>query len=339
MSELLLVVAPVLLAFFLAGVLSPFEALGWWAGWYGEDEAEPGEAAEPVHADRFVIFLSGINNASGEAFAEREVAFLKRLKSDLAETATVLVDDIFPYSVTERALTGRRTFAWFWRWAVRMRLSGPKLAGFLINIRNLWQVAVSADSRYGPMYNQGSAAMLRSGLRRHGYREGSGVPVTLIGYSGGGQVALGAAPHLNRSVRADVSIISLGGVMSADPGLLTLRHLYHLFGNRDNVQRLGSIFFPGRWPFVPSPWNTAKKRGIVELVSMGPADHTGPDGYLDAEKFLPDGRSYLDATIDKILELLRREGQDDPDPAQGSPAADGSRYPKPSSSNHLPASR
>lgn len=339
MTELLLVVALLLLAFFLAGVLSPFEALGWWAGWYGDDHKTLEEPGEPVEADRFVIFLSGINSVSGEAFAPREVEFLKRLKRDLAETDTVLVDDVFPYSVTERALTGRRMFAWFWRWALRMKVSGPKVAGFLINIRNLWQVAVSADRRYGPVYNQGSAAMLRNGLRRHGYREGSGVPVTLIGYSGGGQVALGAAPHLGTMIRAPVSIISLGGVMSADPGLLTLRHLYHLYGSRDQTQRLGSIFFPGRWPFVPSPWNTAKKRGVVELVSMGRADHTGPDGYLDAEKFLPDGRSYLDATLDKILELLRREGQEDAAPAPFPPAADGSTYPKPSSSNHRPASR
>ena len=315
MSELLLVVALIVLAFFLAGVLSPFEALGWWAGWYGDDEGGPQEAAETVRADRFVIFLSGINNASGEAFAEREVAFLKRLRRELADTDTVLVDDIFPYSVTERALTGRRAFAWFWRWAVRMHLSGPKVAGLLINLRNLWQVAVSADSRYGPIYNQGSAAMLRNGLRRHGYAEGSGVPVTLIGYSGGGQVAVGAAPHLRTMVEADVSVISLGGVMSADPGLLTLGRLYHLFGSRDNVQRIGSIFFPGRWPFVPSPWNTAKARGIVELVPMGKIDHTGPDGYLDEDSFLPDGRSFLDATLEKISELLRREGQDPVSPA------------------------
>lgn len=319
--ELFLGLGLLLLTFLLAGVLSPFEALGWWAGWYGDDEQEPPpEPVAPVQAARFVVFLSGINSVSGEAFAEREVAFLARLKRELADTDAVLVDDIFPYSVLERALTGRRTFAWFWRWALRMKVSGPGVAGFLINIRNFWQVAVSADSRYGPIYNQGSAAMLLSGLRRHGYAEGSRVPVTLIGYSGGGQVALGAAPHLKMRIRAPVSIISLGGVMSADPGLLTLEHLYHLHGDRDNTQRLGNIFFPGRWPFVPSPWNTAKKRGVVELVPMGPTDHTGPGGYLDAESFLPDGRSFLDQTVETMTELLRREVRS---PVRVYPVADG----------------
>ena len=254
MLEFLLFLALLVLVFLLAGVLSPFEALGWWAGWYGDDEPRTDVSAgplEPVQAERFVVFLSGINSVSGESLAGREIAFLERLKRELMDSATVLVDDIFPYSVTERALTGRRVFAWFWRWTLRTKISGAGAARFLINIRNFWQVAVSADSRYGPIYNQGSATMILHGLRRNGYTVGSGVPVTLIGYSGGGQVALGAAPHLKRTVQVPISIISLGGVMSADPGVLTLEHLYHLYGARDNVQRLGSVFFPGRWPAIP----------------------------------------------------------------------------------------
>lgn len=308
--EVLLFLGLAFLVFLFAGVLSPFEALGWWAGWYGDDEQQGlEERAPPSSAGHFVVFLSGINNVSGEAFAEREVAFIKRLKRELADTRALLVDDIFPYSVTERPLTGRRVFARFWRWALRTKVSGPGLAGFLINLRNLWQVAVSADSRYGPIYNQGSANMLLSGLQRHGYVPGSGVPVTLIGYSGGGQVAVGAAPHLKTIIRAPISVISLGGVISADPGLLTLEHLYHLYGARDNVQRLGSIFFPGRWPFIPSPWNSARKRGVVELIPMGPTDHTGPGGYLDEGSLLPDGRSYLDGTVETITCLIRREAR------------------------------
>ena len=311
MLELLLFLGLLILAFLVAGVLSPFEALGWWAGWYGDDESQkvdtPTEPVHPVQAERFVVFLSGINSVSGESLAEREIVFLERLKRELTDSATVLVDDIFPYSVTERPLTGHRVFAWFWRWIVRTKISGAGAARFLINIRNLWQVAVSADSRYGPIYNQGSAAMILHGLRRNGYSVGSGVPLTLIGYSGGGQVALGAAPHLKRTVQVPISIISLGGVMSADPGVLTLEHLYHLYGARDNVQRLGSIFFPGRWPIIPSPWNTAKKHHIVELVFMGPPDHTGPGGYLDEACSLPDGRSYLDATVEMMTRLLHRE--------------------------------
>lgn len=310
MTEVALFVGLALIVFLFAGVLSPFEALGWWAGWYGreQDELVPQgleESRAASKADHFVVFLSGINSVSGEAFAEREIAFLARLKGEL--TDAVLVDDIFPYSVTEQPLTGQRVFAKFWRWALRRKLSGPGLTGFLINLRNLWQVAVSADSRYGPIYNQSSATMILGGLKRHGYAVGSGVPITIIGYSGGGQIAVGAAPHLKRIVPAPIVVVSLGGVMSADPGLLTLEHVYHLYGQRDMVQRLGSIFFPGRWPFIPSPWNSAKAKGIVELIPMGPPDHTGPKGYLDEESHLPDGRSYLDATVDTIAGLIHAQ--------------------------------
>ena len=141
MLELLLFLSVLVLTFLLAGVLSPFEALGWWAGWYGDEEhqptLEPPPQSEPVHAARFVVFLSGINSVSGESLAEREIAFLQRLKRELADSDTVLVDDVFPYSVTERPLTGRRVFAWFWRWALRTKISGAGAARFLINLRNL----------------------------------------------------------------------------------------------------------------------------------------------------------------------------------------------------------
>lgn len=315
-TDILLFCALAVIVFLFAGVLSPFEALGWWAGWYGrEGEGDTGGGddlgaqtpAKGPRAHHYVVFLSGINSVSGEAFAEREIAFLARLKRDLPNVC--VVDDIFPYSVTEQPLTGSRVFARFWRWALKRKLSGPGLAGFLINLRNLWQVGVSADSRYGPVYNQGSANMILGGLKRHGYRVGSGVPVTMIGYSGGGQIAVGAAPHLKKILQAPITVVSLGGVMSADPGLLSLERLYHLFGERDNVQRLGSIFFPGRWPFIPSPWNSAKARGVVKLIPMGPADHTGPGGYLDERSRLPDGRSYLEATVQTITRLIHEEAR------------------------------
>ena len=68
--------------------------------------------------------------------------------------------------MTNRALTGQRTFARIWRWILARKIAGRKLVGFLINVRNLWQVVVSADRRYGPMYNEGSAELFLAGLAR-----------------------------------------------------------------------------------------------------------------------------------------------------------------------------
>ncbi len=311
LPDLLTLALVALIGFLIAGALSPFEALGWWAGWYGQplEQSAPesddaslamSQELQPRH---FVVFLSGIHSVSDEVFAGRELALLERLDAKLLDTVIV---EVFPYSVTNRALTGQRTFARFWRWALKRKLSGATLAGFLINLRNVWQVAVSADRRYGPIYNQGSAEMLERALRRHGYEVGSGVPVTLIGYSGGGQIAMGAAPYLKEALDAPIQVLSLGGVLSADPGLLSLDKLYHLYGTRDMVQRLGAIFFPGRWRLLPhSAWNRAKEEGIVELIDLGPVKHTGRGGYLDDKSLRPDGKSFLDATVEAIVRAIQ----------------------------------
>lgn len=71
--------------FLIAAFCAPLEALGWWAGWYGEEvTARPtvGELAAPVAGDlpisRFVVYLDGIGQASYEALPEGE-DFLRRL--------------------------------------------------------------------------------------------------------------------------------------------------------------------------------------------------------------------------------------------------------------------
>ncbi|MEZ4635055.1 MAG: hypothetical protein R2856_08795 [Caldilineaceae bacterium] len=84
-------------------------------------------------------------------------------------------------------LTGQPFFAHIWRWALRRKLSRhwlERLAGYLINVRNLWQVAMSIDKRYGPIYNQALAQVLIYTLGRHGYDPAQRRPIILIGYSG-----------------------------------------------------------------------------------------------------------------------------------------------------------
>jgi hypothetical protein len=320
-SDLLILVLVLVVIFLLAGTFSPFEALGWWAGWYGHEFEPPTlgalEPSPPTDTQHFVVFLSGINNASAEAYAEREEDFLQGLNLALPHTA--MVDGVFPYSVTNLALTGQRLFAWLWRWALERKLRGPKMIGFLINVRNFWQVAVSADKRYGPIYNQGCGDIILRSLRERGYRLGSGVPVTLIGYSGGAQIAVGAAPHLKALLRAPVSVIALGGVISADPGLLELEHLYYLYGRHDMVQRFGQAVFPGRWRLLPhSPWNQARLQGIIQRIPMGPMTHTGARGYL-SEKKLPGGRTHLEYTLGTIRRIVTAIGMD----VSGEPPARG----------------
>jgi hypothetical protein len=336
-------------ALLIAGALAPLEALGWWAGWYGDpvDEAELdpaldvgveappgppcGEDAHGIEAarvaappavegapgpggaaggavDPWVVFLSGVHAVDAEGYVRREAALLERLRRSLPRGRVI---QVFPYSVTDRALTGERVFAGLWRLALRAKTSrrrATQMLGFVINLRNVWQVLVSADRRYGPFYNRGSAALIVRALRRRGLAAGGRGDdrprIVLIGYSGGAQVAAGAAPFVEEATGAVVTVVSLGGVIAADPGLLAAEAVWHLHGRRDRVQRLSAWAFPGRWRLLPwSPWNVARHRGALRTVVIGPCDHTGTGGYLDADARVADGRSYFDVTADVLTAI------------------------------------
>jgi hypothetical protein len=272
-------------ALILAALLSPLETLGWWAGWYGDtvDTTRlPGTLENAVVADqvsRYIVYLDGIGQ-SQYTYAPEAEEFLERLGRALPEM--VLIRGIMPYSVLNRSLTSDRPFSWFWRlvnWLRAKRSLG--MLGILINIRNMLVVSVSADGRYGPIYNRGMAQLIYNSLLDHGYKPGSQVPITLLGFSGGGEISMGSAPFLKQVLDAPMDIISLAGVFSGHNAILRLEHIYHLVGDKDPVERLGPILFPKRWKLMGlSYWNRAKRRGEVTFISLGPVGHQTPGGVL-----------------------------------------------------------
>jgi hypothetical protein len=304
-----------LVGFFVLGLLvwaafSPFETLGWWAGWFGDTiyaEEFPSDGlvrAVRPNADSYIIFFSGVGRVSGETLSYREREFLRRLA--VALPRTVVIDDIFPYSVNNLPLTGQPFFWWIWRWALRRKLNGPQLAGYLINVRNIWQVAVSLDKRYGPIYNQSMAEVILHGLLRYDYDVAGAAPVYIIGYSGAAQMAIGAVTYLREWIQGPVYVISLGGIFSSDPGLLAVDQVYHLSGTADRAQ-ISSYILPGRWPlFVTSEWNRARRQRKITAINVGPIGHTGSGGYLDAKSELADGTSFVDKTVGTIAEIVHR---------------------------------
>ena len=152
-----------LLGVLLIGLLAPLESLGWWAGWSGEANVPSHDAgvAMPRHV---LVYLSGIGSISGDELLAEEARFLDHLQPLLPDV--VIVRDVFPYSVRGVGLTGARVFARFWQLLDRMRLNGDWLLSSLINVRNVFQVAVAADPRYGPIFACGVAqviAMLLAG--------------------------------------------------------------------------------------------------------------------------------------------------------------------------------
>ncbi len=304
-----------IIAFLFAALLAPLEALGWWAGWYGEPVATIAATASPATGDqaaqaspyhRYLVYLDGIGQGSAQQYLPDVEDFLRALATALPPEVC-LVRDVLSYSVMNQPLTSaHRPLAFFWQLAEWLRLKNPQsLLGYVINIRNVLQVSVSADQRYGPIYNRGIAQRLYDSLLRQGYIPGSGIPVTMIGYSGGGQVAAGTAAFLKQAIQAPIELISLGGVMSGNNRYLQLEHLYHFEGEKDDVQRLGPRMFPGRRPFLfLSYWNRARRAGKITIVPLRGVGHNVPGGLLDPNLVLPDGRTALQRTIDYILDIL-----------------------------------
>jgi hypothetical protein len=258
--------------------------------------------ANRTDADAYVLFLTGVG-AMGTDVDPWEQRLVDLLRAGLS--SSVVLAGLFPFTVRDDTLTEHRRTAWFWRWLGRIRAERPSLVARLIDWRNLTQVFVSMDPRYGPIFNKGVEEKLVAVLEQEGYPFGAGRQITLIGYSGGAQVALGAAFYLVHELRAPVVVISLGGVLGDDPGLDNVEKLHHLWGAGDLEARLATMVVPARWSISRrSRWNQAIAAQRLVQTCLGPMHHTGPKGYLDPAVKVADGRSYLEVTASTMLAII-----------------------------------
>lgn len=298
----------IVLLLLLFVLLSPLESLDWWVS-HGEREvreiielaatqSEPGEAS----SGHYLVYLSGVGTLGGD-LSRREQAWLDGLKERMPEIR--IVDDVFPYAVNNLGLL-QRTTAWLWGTLDRMRHGRfPRLLPSLINLRNVAQVLVSADPRYGPRFSMGLAQEIWRSLQRKGYVLGSGVPVTFVGFSGGAQMALGAGGFLAR-LGIPVSMISIGGIFSDDPGLDRMSHVWLLSGSKDRIRHLGTVAFPGRWPTAPlSPYGRLMRSKRCTKMTLGPIHHAGATGYQGRRAIAPGGRSHAQITAEAVCSILR----------------------------------
>ena len=251
MNDLFWLLLALLAILAAAAIAVPISVLVWWAGWTRRADPTPpasetradgagvagaspsdavfaaaGAAPAPAPAGPILVYFSGVGDISD--------AYQSRYEDELLEAVAervrglVAITDIFGFSVDNLSMTSQRRLGWFWRWVhdVRTRKDRPfKRAGLLINLRNILHISVSADSRYGPVYNYGVAEMVLQSLVRHGYRLGSGAPVALLGFSGGGQIALATAGIVQRTLHAPVQVITMGGIMNASRSLHSISAL------------------------------------------------------------------------------------------------------------------
>jgi hypothetical protein len=307
-TGLLILAAIIGIALILGATLAPLEALGWWAGWSGpyRDRSKPLitqhdlEKGALAHRDDecYVVYFTGVGRWTGTERADKEENFLDLLEQRCPRLA--IVRDLFPYSVANQPLTRRRVLAPLWRRLSRIKRTSPAaVLRYVYMLRNVLQVAVSADPRYGAIYGYGVALECIRKLVREGYVIGSNCPVTLLCVSGGGQIAVGAAPYLRKLLNAPVYVLSVGGVLTSDPGILAVQHLYHLSGTKDQVQSVGRVLYAGRWPIMRwSAWNRALRQGKFTWLNVGPMTHMGAGDYFSRSSQLPNGESHVEKVVD-----------------------------------------
>ena len=150
-----------------------------------------------------------------------------------------------------------------------------------------------------------AAEVILHALLRYDYpMERDDVPVFVIGYSGAGQMAVGAMTYLREWLPGPLYTISLGGIFGSDPGLLATDHLFHFQGANDHALWLRHLG-PGRWPIFPtSEYNRAKRQGRISYITPGPMGHTGRGSYLDAKTSLPDGTPLIDRTVELVANIV-----------------------------------
>lgn len=233
----------------------------------------------PASITSVVIYLSGIGSITGTELLPDETEYLTLLKKN---KSVYLITDVFPYSMNNTGLNGQRLMGKFWNWVSEWRDSDSTFfAGLitsLVNIRNLFQVLVSADYRYGPLYDAGSARVIMDALLRHGWN--GTTPVAIIGYSGGAQIATSAVRYLSRYVHAPISVVSVGGAIFSDAGVPYLTKLSRIHGSKDFLMRIMPYISIIYWPFVHSRWNLALKSGHISTTVINEIVHNGPHGYF-----------------------------------------------------------
>jgi hypothetical protein len=122
----------------------------------------PNRQTDPAGFKRYVVYLDGIGISSFEYLPDIE-EFFDTLAPALPENIG-LIRGIMPYSVMNSPLDEDRPLSFFWKYADKLRFANPaSILGLVVNFRNILIVGVSADQRYGPLYNQGIAQVVYNG--------------------------------------------------------------------------------------------------------------------------------------------------------------------------------
>ena len=291
----------------LAGIYSVAGQYAFWNGWLGglpdptslfaqADQPLACTAEPPATADRFVVYLDGIHQST-EEHPPRVAALLAELATQL-RPGTELIEGVQTYTISPAELAADAGSRWFWRRLFALQEHHPNrlvntICAALVQANNVIKVGISADRRYGPILNYELALKVARRLVEAGLHQGSGQRIVLLGYSGGGEMAMGMADVLQVLCRCPVQILTCCGVFSGNQRLDQVAGIAMVVGNRDPVAALGPLLFPGRSPLLPlSNWNKARFAGRVRRDVVAGMGHNGRIG-----PFSPRHRSAVVALI------------------------------------------
>lgn len=309
-AKLLLMAGLLLLTW---GLLAPVGTLVWWLNQSSEtlglkrqnlgSQPRLDRESDDSEIDCYIVFLTGVGDYSVDQLTPGEEYFLDRM--EVVHSNCVTVRDVFPYSAANKDLAGDRFLAPLWE-AAETGEGWFQEADVLIKIRNLWRFAISADERYGEIYNRGIAdAIVEQMDAAHPIASaGAESQVILIGTSGGAQVALGAVPHLEEWLDARLIVISAGGTFDGETGFNQADQIYHLQGKRDWIEDIPRFVFPSRWVWTAgSPFNQARQQGRYITLTSGTHAHDGDEGYF-GEAIEPSSQTpYVELTLQQVNQL------------------------------------
>jgi hypothetical protein len=298
----------VLLLIPISGVYSVISQFAFWNGWLGglTPPAELfGDAADGSGFPSYLIYLDGIHQSERD-HPPRVTAFLEALEQRLPDHVR-LIKGLETYTLTPARLADDTGSQWFWRRLFSLQEHHPNtlvslVCAFLVQANNVIKVGISSDRRYGPILNYELALKVAKKLAEQGFIPPSGasadpVELVLLGYSGGGEMAMGMADYLRRLCRCPVRIITCCGVFSGNQLLEQVGAITMVVGTQDPVAAVGRIAYPGRSPLLPlSNWNRAVARGQVQRLSVSGLKHNGSHG--------PFADVYREAVINAIVTQL-----------------------------------
>ncbi|WP_413743696.1 alpha/beta hydrolase [Synechococcus sp. MIT S9451] len=288
----------------LVGVYSVMVDFVFWEGWMQglPDPRDLFPALDPNASGHrhYLVYLDGIHQ-SEEDHPPRVSEFLQHLEQAI-DRDSLLVKGIEAYTITPVGLKSTPFGHWFWQRLFSLQEHHPNgwvrfLCSFCVQANNVIKVGISSDRRYGPVMNYELALKIARRLAAIGFHPSRASRVVLVGYSGGGEMAIGTAAMLQKLCHVPVQVITVCGVFSGNGDLETLEHVSMVVGAKDPVAALGRIAYPGRLPLLPlSNWNRWLTYGRLHRYEIASMSHNGNSG--------PFSRHYRDQVVAAICSEL-----------------------------------